>query len=435
MRKLIDYRIAGLVLAVAGAFSTQACDKANDALGGNELLKQCGLVCPEKGIIDGNASISGIQGIDAFFGSVVNFNAKANLVSENILGEIAKINLSLGLAADAPAADIKAAMIAKFHLDAKAGIKIAYTPAKCAVSAKATIEATAKCDATVDPGKAEVTCSGSCEADASVKAECDASATVKCTGTAPMFDCSGECKGSCELDAAASCSGTCKGTCDGNCSAKDAMGQCTGSCDGMCTGTCEMAASASCSGKCKGECTYTPPKGAMCEAGATVKCEAAAKGSVKCEGKCDGTVEPPMASAECQASAKADASVNVECTPPSLDLAYQFDAKLSASAQADAQANFEAFLVGFKGSFSAIVADLAQAKVVGQAGIDIGASAEGAVTDAVKAIDITASLKVSVGVGCAITELGNVAGALKDSGDKLKASGTAAASLTAAFGG
>ena len=432
MRKLIDYRIAGLVLAVAGGFSTQACDKAADALGGDELLKQCGLTCPEKGIIDGNASISGIQGIDAFFGSVVNFNAKANLVADNINAEIAKINVSLGLAADAPAADIKAAIIAKFSLDAKAGLKIAYTPAKCAVSAHATIEATAKCDATIDPGKAEVTCSGSCEAEASVDAKCDASATAKCTGTAPKLACAGECKGACQLDAAATCSGTCKGTCSGTCSVTDAMGQCQGSCDGMCTGTCELQAAAECKGSCKGECTYTPPDG-KCEAGATLKCEAMAKGSVMCTGKCEGTVEPPKASAECEASAKADASVNVECTPPSLDLSYQFDAKLSAAAQADAQANFEAFLVGFKGSFSAIVADLAQAKVVGQAGVDIGASAKGAVTDAVKAIDITASLKVSVGVGCAITELGNVAGALADSGDKLKASGTAAATLTGSF--
>ena len=433
MRKLIDNRIAGLVLAVAGAFSTQACDKATDALGGNELLKECGLVCPEAGIAQGNASISGIQGVDAFFGSVVNFNAKASLVSENITGEIAKINASLGLEADAPAADIKAAIIAKFKLDAKAGIKVAYTPAKCAVSAKATIEATAKCDATVTPGKAEVSCTGSCEAEASVDATCEASATVKCTGTAPALACEGECKGSCELDAAASCSGTCKGTCSGTCSATDAMGQCAGSCDGMCTGSCELAASAKCEGKCKGECTYTPPSG-KCEGGATLKCEAAAKGSVKCNGKCDGTIEPPMASAECQASAKADASVNVECTPPSHDLAYQFDATLTAAARADAQANFEAFLVGFKGSFSAIVASLAQSKVVLQAGADIGASAKGAVADAVAAIDVTASLKVSVGVGCAITELGNVAGALKASSDKLTASGKAAGELTAAFG-
>lgn len=432
MRKLIDYRIAGLVLAVAGAFSTQACDAKDSPVG--DLAAQCGLVCAEKGIVDGNASISGLPNIDAFFGSVVNFNAKASLIAGNINAEIAKINLSLGLDANAPAADLKAAMIAKFHLDAKAGIKVKYTPAKCAVSAKATIEATAKCDATVTPGKAEVKCKGSCEADASVSAKCDASAEVKCVGTAPMFACSGECKGSCELKAAASCSGTCKGTCDGACSAKDASGNCAGSCDGKCMGSCEMAAAAKCDGECKGECTYTPPKG-ECEAGASVKCEAMGSASVMCNGKCDGEIEPPMASAECQASAKADASVNVECTPPALDLAYQFDAKLDAAAQADAQANLEAFLVGFKGSFSVIVAQLAQGKVVLAAGADIGDKGVKAVTDAVNAIDVKGNLKVTVGVGCAVAELPEVAKAMKASTDELTKSASAAGELTTTFGG
>ena len=120
MGKLIDYRAAGLVLAVAGALSTQACDSKNNPLGSNALLEQCGLVCPDKGIVDGNASISGIPNIDAFFGSVVNFNAKANLVSGNIDAELAKIKLSVGLKADDGVDKIKAAMIAKFSLDAKA---------------------------------------------------------------------------------------------------------------------------------------------------------------------------------------------------------------------------------------------------------------------------------------------------------------------------
>ncbi len=434
MGKLIDYRVAGLVLAVAGAFSTQACTGKDNPLGSNALLEQCGLVCAEKGIVDGNASISGIPNIDAFFGSVVNFNAKASLISGNIDAELAKIKASLMLPATASTADIKAAIVANFKLDAKAGLKIAYKPAQCAVSAKATIEATAKCDVTVDPGKAEVSCSGTCTADASVEAKCDASATVKCVGTAPMLNCAGECKGTCELDAAASCSGTCKGTCSGTCSAKDAMGNCEGSCTGMCTGSCEMAASASCSGKCKGECTYTPPKGS-CEAGASVKCEASAKGSVMCNGKCDGEITPPKASAECEASAKADASISVECTPPSLDLAYQFDAKLSAAAQVDAQANFEAFLVGFKGSFSVILAQLAQTDLVLKAGADISAKGVGAVETAVNAIDVTASLKVSVGVGCALGELPNVAKAMKASTDSLTASASAAGELTTALSG
>jgi len=434
MGKLIDYRVAGLVFAVMGAFSTQGCDK-NNPLGGDELLKQCGLVCSEKGIADGNASISGIPNVDAFFGSVVTYNARANLISGNINAEIGKITGSLGLKADAKPAEIKAAIIANFQLDAKAGVAVKFEPAKCAVSAKATIEATAKCDATVDPGKAEVTCSGTCEANASVDAKCDASATVKCVGTAPDLKCSGECKGACQLDVAATCEGTCNGTCSGTCSATAADGTtCAGKCDGKCQGNCEASASATCSGTCKGECTYTPPSGS-CEAGASVKCEASAKGSVKCDGKCDGEVTPPKASAECEASAKADASVNVECTPPSLDISYQLDASLKGQAKLDAQAKFEAFLVSFKGSLSVIQANLSASDTVLAAGVDVAAKAKGAVYDAVKAIDVTASLKVSVGVTCALGELPNVATAMKASTDSLTASASAAGELTTTFTG
>jgi hypothetical protein len=431
MGKLIDYRVAGLVLAVAGGFSTQACNGTDNPLGGNALLEQCGLICSSKGIAEGNASISGIPNVDAFFGSVVNFNAKANLISGNIKAELGRIYASVGATG---AADFQAKLAAKFKLDADAGVAVKFEPAKCAVSAKATIEATAKCDASVDPGKAEVTCSGTCEAEASVDASCDASATVKCVGTAPDLNCMGECKGTCQLDVAAACEGTCNGECSGTCSATNADGSCAGKCDGMCKGNCEASASASCSGKCKGECTYTPPD-AKCEAGASVKCEAAAKGSVKCDGKCDGEITPPKASAECEASAKADASVNVECTPPSVDVSYQLDASLTGDAKLDAQAKFEAFLVSFKASLGTIAAQVSQSKVVLQAGADIGAKAGGAVTDAVKAIDVSGSLKVSVGVGCAIAELPNVGKAMTASTEALTKSASAAGELTAKLGG
>jgi hypothetical protein len=430
MRKLIDYRAAGLLLAIAGAFSTQACDGKDGPLG--DLAEQCGLTCDEKGIIQGNASISGIPSIDAFFGAVVNFNAKASLVSGNIDAELAKIKASLGLKATATPAQVKAAIVAKFSLDADAGVKVAYTPARCAVSAKATFEATAKCDATVKPGSASVKCSGKCEVDASAEVACDANATVTCTGTAPSLKCEGECKGSCELKAAAACSGTCKGECSGTCSATNAMGQCEGSCDGMCEGTCELNAAAECNGSCKGECTYTPPSG-MCDAGASVTCEAKANASVECNGKCEGEVEPPQASAECQASAKADASVNVECTPPSLDLQYQFDASLNATAKAEAQANFEAFLVSFRGSFSAILAQSAQAEVILAAGLDIKDKGVAAVQDVVENFDVKGNLKATVGVSCAVTQLPLVKDSMADSTKALTASGKAAADLTAAF--
>lgn len=430
MRKLINHRAAGLLLATMGAFATQACDDKNNPLG--DVAEQCGLVCSDAGIVEGNASISGLPNVDAFFASVVNFNAKANLVSGNIDAELAKIKATLGLKATDGGAAIKAAIVTKFKLDADADIKLVYTPAQCAVSAKATLEATAKCDATVDPGKATVKCEGSCQADASVEAKCDASATVKCVGTAPNFECAGECKGKCEVTAGAACSGTCKGTCEGNCSAENAQGQCEGSCDGTCKGTCELAAAATCEGSCKGECTYTPPSGS-CEAGASVKCEAKANASVECNGKCEGEVEPPKASAECQASAKADASVNVECTPPAIDLQYQFAANLDAAAKAEAQAELEAFLVSFKGSISVIVAQLRQSEFVLKAGADIGANAEGAVSSAIEAIDVSGSLKVKVGVGCALLELPKVADAIKGSTANLQASASAAGELTAAF--
>jgi hypothetical protein len=198
----------------------------------------------------------------------------------------------------------------------------------------------------------------------------------------------------------------------------------------MCKGNCELAASGSCSGSCKGECTYTPPD-AKCEAGASVKCEAKANASVKCDGKCEGEVTPPKASAECEASAKADASVNVECTPPSLDVSYKF----AASADAMAQAQFEAYLVGFKASVGFIGAQLSQSDFVLKAGADIQAKATGAVSDAIAAIDVKGDLKATIGVSCAVAELPNVAKALAGSTKDLTASAKAAGELTTALGG
>ena len=141
-----------------------------------------------------------------------------------------------------------------------------------------------------------------------------------------------------------------------------------------------------------------------CEAGATVKCEASAMGSVECNGKCEGEVTPPSASAECEASAKAQAQANVECTPPQLALEYEFDASLSASARADASLRFEAFATGFIESYGRIVAELKRADIVLKAGADVTAAAEGALDAAFEAA-ADGSLKAKIGVGCAIVEL------------------------------
>jgi len=428
---LIDWRLVGMIFAAGATMAVVPGCGEDSPLG--DIAKECGLACPAdgEGIVAGNFAISGVASIDAFFGAVVNFSTKANLVADNINGELATIKARLGLEADASAAEVKAAIVAQFELDADAGLVVKYQEPKCEVSVKATIEATARCDVNVDPGEATVECSGTCEVDASAEASCSGMATAKCVGQAngPMLECTGECSGTCELTAAATCEGTCKGTCSGTCSATNADGSCNGTCEGMCEGTCEMTAKGSCSGQCKGECEYDPPSAEVsCEAGATVKCQAEANASVECNGRCEGEVTPPSASAECEASAKAEAQANVECTPPQLALEYQF----SASASAETRLEFEAFLTGFVESYGNIVAELKRADIVLDAGADVSAAAGGALDGAFEAA-ADGSLKAKVGVGCAIAELEDVPSYIADASENLSGSVTAAGQLTAQF--
>ena len=427
------------VPVVAASLSVTACGEDGPGIpGGDALLEECGLVCPEAGVVEGNASISGVASIDGFFGAVGNFSSKATLVSDGLDAELAAIAASVGLQGGAGAdfqGEFQTALQAKFNLQGAIAVK--YQEPKCAVSAKATIEATAKCDVDVEPGSVKAECSGSCEVDASAEVSCSAEAELKCTGTAPSLSCEGTCTGECELTAAATCEGTCNGTCSGDCTVKNANGDCEGKCNGECQGSCELEAGGSCSGSCKGSCEYTPPSG-QCEGGAKAECEATGSASVECEGSCSGEVTPPKASAECEASAKADASVNVECTPPSVDVTYELAASGDATADLQAKAEFEAWLSGFKAHVGAIAALSARAEAVIAAGADIGAAASGAVTGAVEAKlsgDAELSLKDVVGLGCAVDELKLVPGVISDATGKLQASVSATASLTAAIGG
>jgi hypothetical protein len=420
-------------LAFAGAgISATGCEDVANAAG--NLAEQCGLACPAtgEGIAAGNFAISGQASIDGFFASVVNFDSKATLLSDNINKELATITGALGLEAGASAAQIKAAIVANYSLDANAGISIKAAPPKCQVSAKATLEATAKCDASVDPGSVSVECQGSCEAEVSASGEvnCGAEAEVVCTGTAPELACEGECSGSCEV--AVSADGSCDGKCNGTCSGSTDSG---GKCDGTCDGTCDiqMQAGATCEGKCKGECKWTPPDG---KCSATVKAECKASGSaeakVECKGSCSGEVTPPKASAECEASAKADAELSAECTPPQLEIAYEF----SASASADVKAEFEAFLVVFTKAYGNILAEIKRADIVLKAGANIGAAAQGAVTASIEAsVSGDISFKQSVLLPCAIEELKVVPGLITAATTKLQGSVSAAGSLTAELGG
>lgn len=420
--------IAGGMAAGLTVTALQGCD---DGLG--NIAEQCGLTCAAEGILEGNASISGVASVDAFFGAVVTFSRVSAEIAGGINAELRAIALSLELDPGASGAEIKAAIQAKLSAAIDGGLKVEYAPPRCEVSVEATIEATAKCDAEVQPGMATVECSGSCEADASVEASCDANAEVKCVGQAPQLKCEGSCQGTCRLEAAASCSGTCRGECSGECSVRDASGQCAGACDGMCQGSCELSAGGECGGSCEGECTYTPPSG-MCDASASVRCEAKADAKVQCNGRCDGEVTPPKAKAECEASAKAEANASVQCFPPQLEITWQWSASLEGDV--NAQAEFRAWLQGFRVRFAALLAAVKRAELVLKVGADLVAAGEGAVKTSINlAAEGDVDLKTGIGLGCAIQALGDVGTAVNEATGRLSGSVSAAAEVTTSIGG
>ena len=392
--------------------------------------------CKAGGIAKGNASISGVASIDAFFQSVINFQAKADNVSAGITAQLEAIRTDFGIAADA---NLATELDAQFKANLKGGLVVKAEPAKCAVDAQATVEASARCDVMVDPGKATVKCNGSCELDADAKVECDAMAELQCTATAPSIKCEGTCSGTCEaeLTAEAKCEGTCSGSCSGECSAySDKEGtQCAGTCDGMCKGSCKAVAKAdvACEGKCEGECT-AKAGGAMCEGSARASCKAMGSVMAECHGRCDGEVEPPKASAECEASAKAEAKVNVECTPPRVEINYT----LKADLEAGAKAKFEAGLRNLEVRLPALLASLKKASFVADAGKGLAADATGAVKGGVNAaideVGAKGNFKVVFGLQCALGELGAVKNAIADSSENLSSSVSAAGKVTAALG-
>ncbi len=385
-----------LILLGLGPLSCKQLGKAAEA---------CNLNCPAKGLAEGNAAISGIQSIDAFFGAVVNFKAAADLMTSNVADAKARLALSVGLPAAATDAELKAALSAKIDANVQGGLQVKYKKPECKASIDATIEATANCDAEFDPGKAEVKCEGSCTAEAGAEVKCEGEAEMVCHGTAPELKCSGSCTGSCQLDVAAKCDGVCNGTCTGS----GGTGQSTsGHCDGKCKGECEMKAGGECSGSCQGECAYTPGE-AGCSADAKVECKAKADASVECSGSCDGSVEPPKAKAECEAAAKAQASANVECTPPELDVAFKFKGGVNAKQKAE----FKAWLSVFKTEMASLAMEAeGRGRVLLASAGDLSAAAEGAVKGSISELKAKAAgdLRIAVGAGCALGELKAAAG-------------------------
>ena len=417
----------GLGLLTGISFSAlQGCDPAD---GGG--IPGCDISCPVEGVAEGNAAISGIAEVDAFFGAVVDVSAAANGISSSLQAELDAIALSVGLQPGAAAADIRGEIEAKLGAAIDGGLKIEFQPPRCEASVEVAVAAAAACDAEVDPGSATVECSGGCEVEGGVSASCDANAELSCTGTAPSFDCQGSCEGSCELDIAAGCEGTCRGTCNGTCSVVDSQGNCAGECMGDCQGTCELAAGGTCSGMCTGSCTYKPGA-AGCEADASAKCEAMAGASVQCDGRCEGEINPPSVKAECEASVEAKASASIECMPPSLQVSWQWSAAYEGDVML--QAEFKAWLQGFKGHLGVMLAAKAKADILIESLANLGTAGRAAIEGATGIVadgDIVGTFKLA---SCAIPELGAAADVVAAAGGTLSASGSASVEIFAAVG-
>lgn len=420
----------GLLFAAAGCQNNNGNTDSGGIL--DMGLDACGLTCPVEGLADGNASISGLASVDSFFAAVVGFDKAALAVKAGVDAELRGIAVSLGLDAGATAAEIRGELSAKLQGAVEGGLKVTYAPPRCTVDAKVAVDAAAKCDAEIEPGMVAVECKGTCTVDASASASCEGSATVVCKGTAPQLKCDGSCTGTCEFDAGGTCNGTCNGECDGDCTVRGSNGQCAGECMGTCQGTCELKAAAECEGRCQGSCEYTAPEG-QCEAGAEVRCQAAADASASCDGSCDGEVVPPKAKAECEASVEAEAKLQAQCTPPSLEILWQWSAELEGDLEG--QAAFKAWVEGFRGRYAGLLAAGARAKLVLEAGAGLGDAAAQLVTSIPDAFAGDTDLRVVVGVGCAVDELESVGALLQSGSGALSGSVSAVGEISAALAG
>jgi hypothetical protein len=171
----------------------------------------------------------------------------------------------------------------------------------------------------------------------------------------------------------------------------------------------------------------------MCDANAEAHCDAMAGGSVECSGGCEGKAEPTMVSAECEASVEAKASASIECSPPSLDIGFQFNASLQGDL--NGQAEFRAWLEGFRGHFSALLALRAKADVVVDAAGNLSAAAGGAVTGAVEELSGEVNVQASFGAVCALAELPVAGEAIVEASGELSAEITGSAEVVSAFAG
>jgi hypothetical protein len=180
MKKVIG--TIALLVAGAAVASCSAAEKVKEAAEDN-----CGLKC--KTIAESNGSVSGIAEIDAFYAAALNLNVQAESLEAEVNASLGEMAAAIGaeVGANASIGDTAAAITARIDkLDVDGGLKVVFQPPQCAVSAQAQLQAAAKCEAEVDPGKAQVVCKGECELSAEAEVKCDAQSEVRCPGGAQV---------------------------------------------------------------------------------------------------------------------------------------------------------------------------------------------------------------------------------------------------------
>jgi hypothetical protein len=158
-----------------------------------------------------------------------------------------------------------------------------------------------------------------------------------------------------------------------------------------------------------------------------------------CEGECRGEVTPPEVMAECEATAKAEADLNAECSPPSIGLDYQLsaDAEATFSGDADAQVAFEARIQAFASAYAKLLAKGAKIQLIVESGGALGEAGVNAVGELVGNIVLSADADAQARIDaiCAVGEVEVAGMALVAAGDSLTASAQGIASITGAISG
>jgi hypothetical protein len=402
-----------LVLGVAivgpavATLSLASCDKVTLTTTSPGGILGAAANCPDVGSVAAIMKLDWAKefGVDAQVAGTVRAGVRAAVELQGFAGQLdAKLLAACGnLARDLgkegsfktggeackAAMDVMAETKAK--LGASAKVTLAVEPPRCRASLDAMADCVAECDANVEPGKVKVECepgklAGTCEAACSGR--CDFNAAAKCEGT---------CEGACSAQFSGTCGGQCRGTCDGKKSDGAAcMGKCVGSCSALAEGTC--------GGQCDGSC----------ELEAAGQCDGTCTGSCSAEMKapsCEGDVQPPKASAECNAACETHVQAEVKCEPARVALVIEgsADAQLAATFRAAIERNLPAVLevaVGMKdqalsvaGEVEAVVGGLQGTIKAIKASPEVGARLTACVAMPFKAaFDAAASIKANVDV-------------------------------------